>query len=242
MASAVSKDACEHLKHSYGVSDQKRALVLNGIDTQQFEKSKNNSLTKASLGLTDNDFVIGNVGNLRKEKNQELLIKALATLQYSPRGIRIVLVGDGPRRPNIQKLASDLGVEDRVIFLGTRNDVPYLYGLFDIYCLPSRYEGLPLTLLEAMAARVPVIGTNVLGIREVIKHRENGLLVPDNDPETLARAILELINDSDQRRRYVETACNHVAERYNIRNFVRNYESLFERMLENSKLDQKIAL
>jgi len=171
------------------------------------------------------------VGNLRKEKNQELLIRALAIMKDMGRSFKALFVGDGPCRSDLEMLAAELKVDEEIIFLGTRRDVPHLYWLLDIYCLTSRFEGLPLTLLEAMAAEVPVIGTDVIGIREVISNNENGVLVPDNDPEELAKAILMLAESVTLRNTLAEHGRRLVCDQYNLTKFVRNYQRLFQRLI-----------
>jgi len=207
LVSAVSKITYAHIKEIYNVEEKRLALVLNGIDVNLFKKGREKTISRESLGLRPQDIVFGTVGNLRKEKNQELLIRALAIMKDRGRSFKALFIGDGPCRSDLKMLATELGVEKQVIFLGIRSDVPRLYGLFDIYCLTSRFEGLPLTLLEAMAAGIPVIGTDVLGIREVIRNNENGLLVPDDEPKQLAKAILTLAQNA------------------------RNYDSLFRRVV-----------
>jgi len=181
--------------------------------------------------LRPQDIVFGTVGNLRQEKNQELLIRALAIMKDKGRSFKALFIGDGHCRSDLEMLAAELKVDEKIIFLGTRRDVPYLYGLLDIYCLTSRFEGLPLTLLEAMAAGVPVIGTDVLGIREVISNNENGLLVPDNDPEQLAKAILMLAQNVSLRNALAERGRRLVYDRYDLKTCVRNYEGVFQRLI-----------
>lgn len=228
--SVVSQAAYNYLKNKNYVNVENLGLVTNGVDFKLFRKARNNLVPRSSIGLNDDHIVIATVGNLRKEKNQALLIEALARIKNSGNSMRVVIVGDGPYRNELQALAKQLGVEEKVILLGTRNDVPNLFGNFDMYCLTSRYEGLPLTLLEAMASGVPVIGTDVLGIREVIRDQENGILVPDNDPEVLAKAILELSRNPRKRRIFVENGFKLISTRYNFEAFIKKYEQLFKRV------------
>ena len=231
LVSAVSKITYAHIKEIYNVEEKRLALVLNGIDVNLFKKGREKTVSRESLGLRPQDIVIGTVGNLRKEKNQELLIMALAIMKDRGRSFKALFIGDGPCRSDLEMLAAELKVDEKIIFLGTRRDVPHLYGLFDIYCLTSRFEGLPLTLLEAMAAGVPVIGTDVLGIREVISNNENGLLVPDNDPEELAKAILMLAQNVSLRNALAEAGRRLVCDRYDFKDCVTHYERLFQRLI-----------
>lgn len=229
MVTGVSAAAFAHLRKVYGVEERKCALIVNGIDLERF-RNGNRATIRAQLGLGTDDVVIGTVGNLRQEKNQGLLIQALALLQEWGLSFKGVLVGDGPCRSELEELAASLGIRDQVLFLGTRADVPALYAAFDFYCLCSRHEGMPLTLLEAMAASVPVIGTNVLGIAEVIDHGQNGLLVPDNDVAHLAAAIAVLHTDSELCGKLRTAGFNHVRDNYLLETSVNHYKRLFRQL------------
>lgn len=235
MVSAVSSLAYEHLYNVYNVDKERLALVQNGIDLNQFKKNNEKTISRKSLGLKENDIVIGIVGNLRIEKNQQLLIRALALLSKTSKKYKIVLVGNGPCRNDLEELSAELGVTDQSIFAGTRNDVPNIYGIFDMYCLTSHYEGLPLTILEAMASSVPVIGTDVLGIRELISNHKNGILVPDNNPKALAEAVVLLAGDNGRNEEIAENAYKLVSEQYNLKMFVKSYEKIFYHLTLNKK-------
>lgn len=228
---AVSAAAFDHLQKVYAIGDGKAALTPNGIDVDLFKAGANASSMRASLGLKPDDVVIGTVGNLRVEKNQALLIRAIALLKEWALPYKAVIVGDGPCRKELEELSSSLGVTNEVIFLGTRTDAPALYPVFDIYCLSSRFEGMPLTLLEAMSALVPVIGTNVLGIAEVICHNHNGLLVPDNEVAHLAAAIAVMQTDPEMKRRTTENGYRYVRDNYLLQTSVNRYKDLFRQLI-----------
>lgn len=229
MVNGVSAAAFGYLQKVYRVEERKSALIPNGIDMDRFRNS-GGALVRARLGLKTDELVIGTVGNLRQEKNQGLLLRAVALLQERGLPYKAVLVGDGPCRAELEELAASLGIEDQVLFLGTRTDVPSLYAAFDIYCLCSRYEGMPLTLLEAMAASLPVIGTNVLGIAEVIEHGFNGLLVPDNDAAHLAAAIAVLRTDRNLVESLQKEGPGYVRDNYLLETSVNSYKRLFRQL------------
>ncbi len=232
MVTAVSRGAFEYLIDHLSSDKKRTTLVLNGIDVELFKKGAEQPVLRHELGLADDDLVVGCVGNLRVEKNQELLIRALALLQGQDRNVKVLLIGDGPSRSFLENLTQELGVEDKVLFLGIRHDVPRLYGVMDVYCLPSRYEGLPLTLLEAMAAGTPIVGTDVLGISEVIQHRQNGLLVADNDPEKLKDALITLEQNLALRTALAESGRTRVDAAYSFAAFVSGYKLLFMQMTQ----------
>jgi glycosyltransferase involved in cell wall biosynthesis len=135
--------------------------------------------------------VVGSVGRLAPQKDHATLLEAAALLPE----VELVLVGDGPERPALERRAEELGLRGRVAFLGRRSDVPVLLPSFDVYVQSSRYEGLCLAVLEAQAAGVPVVATPVGGIRDTVVDGETGLLVPVGDPAAVAAAIRRLLDD-----------------------------------------------
>ena len=231
VVNAVSEASFAHLQQAYGVSNSKAVLTLNGIDMELFKSKCDRGKLRESLGLKPGETVVGTVGNLRREKNQALLIRAVAMLKDWGRPCKAVIVGDGPCRKELEELAATLGAGEEIIFLGTRNDVPSLYAAFDMYCLSSRFEGLPLTLLEAMSASLPVIGTEVMGIAEVVSHNHNGLLVPDDSCPHLAAAITVLQNDAPLRQRISENGHRFVKDNYLLESSVNRYKELFTSLI-----------
>jgi glycosyltransferase involved in cell wall biosynthesis len=231
VVNAVSQASFAHLQRAYAMVGSKAVLTPNGIDMGRFAPVGDRIKLRESLGLKGDDLVVGTVGNLRREKNQALLIRALALLKEWGKHYRAVIVGDGPCRAELEELSVALDAAEDVVFLGTRNDVPSLYGAFDIYCLCSRYEGLPLTLLEAMSASVPVIGTEVLGVTEVISHEYNGLLVPDDSSSHLAAAIAVLATDPQLRQKLIANGLGYVRDNYLLERSVSRYKELFSSLL-----------
>ncbi len=141
------------------------------------------------------------------------------------------LVGDGPLRPVVEKTVVEMGLEGRVLFLGVRNDVPKLLAASDVLVLSSEYEGVPLTVLEAMAAGKPVIATAVGGVPELVEDGVTGILVPPRNPEALAQGILRLAKDADLRQRMGKAAQQWALERFDIARTAREYEALYLRLL-----------
>ena len=230
-AGAVSPAACEYMINRYGVNSDNVNPLQNGIDVDLFESGSERTVPRKALGLSQDDIILGTVGNFRSEKNQKLLVQALKLLNRREPRFRAVFVGDGPCKAEVERLSRILDISESVLFLGTQNEMHRYYGLFDIYCLTSRYEGLPLTLLEAMASGVPTIGTDVLGIRDLIRHDENGILVPDDNPDELSKAILRLSQDLDLQQRIRNAARRMVREHYSLAAFVNNYVNRFRLLI-----------
>ena len=163
------------------------------------------------------------VGRLRHAKGLDVLLHALAGLPVA--GYQLRIVGDGELRKSLENLAVTLGVRDKIVFLGFRSDVTALMSSADCLVLPSRWEGMPNVVLEAMAIGLPVVATRVGGIPEVIEHGLTGWLVPPEDPLALAAALATALADRRRARCIAESARQRVARDYSI-------EAMSERTLE----------
>lgn len=168
---------------------------------------------RGSLGLEATQPVAVVVGRLTRAKNQEQVLRALVEVPV----LTVLICGDGPELARLQNLAKEIGVADRTRFLGLRADARLLMQAADIVVLSSRYEGLPLVLVEAMSEGTPVIATDVIGSRELVSHSENGLLVPVDDPHALAGAMGRVLEDKALARTLatqgVRTAALYTRER-----------------------------
>jgi glycosyltransferase involved in cell wall biosynthesis len=168
--------------------------------------------------------VVGNVARLVEQKGHRDLLAALARVPDA----RLVLVGEGPLRPELERLAASLGIGERVEFLGHRDDVPELLAGFDVFAFPSLFEGLCLAVIEAQAAGVPVVATPVGGIRETVIDGQTGLLVPPHDPAALAAGIARLLADPEEARRLARAARAQSA-RFSLERMVEATLALYER-------------
>ena len=223
---AISKQIEEYYLRRLLVKKRRLHFITNGIDFASFRSSNGPSL-RQRLGIGEREKVIGIIANLRQEKNHKLLISAFGTVAKSMRETRLVLVGFDCMDGELQRFAARSQASDKILFLGSRHDVPDLLAMFDIFCLPSIHEGLPLTVLEAMAAGVPVVGADVMGINEVVAHDVNGLLFPCNDEARLADTLLRLLRDEDLRSRLARAGESFVAEHFSLDDEVSSYDRLF---------------
>jgi glycosyltransferase involved in cell wall biosynthesis len=168
-------------------------VVVQGIDSTQFRAgAADRTEARHRMGVDDETIVIGTVGNLVGKKDHATLLHAAASMAL-PRPIEVVIAGTGPLESELRALASELGVS--VTLLGMRDDVPALLPGFDVFCLSSRFEGLPIALLEAMAAARPVVATAVGGVPQAITDGQDGLLVPAGDRAALASALTLVLED-----------------------------------------------
>lgn len=196
-----------------------------GVRIDELEVPLDPADAKAELGVTG--FVLGMVGRLEEQKGHRYLLAALPELARQIPGLVALLVGEGREQPALRALAGELGVTHLVHFLGTRRDLPRILRAVDVFVQPSLWEGLPLTVLMAMGARLPVVGTEVSGIIEVIADRDNGRLVPPGDSGALAAAILELYRRPEFRRRLGEAARRTVVAKYSQEAMLRRLEGLY---------------
>jgi len=168
-------------------------VVFHGLDAPV--GSADPAAARRALGLDLDEPVIGTVGNFTAKKDQATLVRALDRIP----GARLVLVGTGPQEGDLRKLVADRGLADRVTFVGSRDDVAALLPAFDVFALSSRYEGLPIALLEAMAAGRACVATSVGGVPEVVTDGVDGVLVPPGDADAFAAALAGLLADPDRR-------------------------------------------
>lgn len=200
--------------------------IINGIDLSRYKRNNDHS-AKERLGISSENFLIGMIANLRPEKRHETLISAFELFNKVVENSHLVLVGLDCMSGAVQSYAAKTSCAHRIHFLGSRKDVPDILNALDVFCLSSMHEGLPLTLLEAMACGVPVVGANVLGINEVIADNETGLLFEANNRAMLVDKLLMIAQDSSLRKKLQSSAYEYVSKNYNLPDKIIAYERLF---------------
>lgn len=201
---AVSKTDWRHLIDYRVASKAKSQVILNGVSDILPSSLQRNEIRK-KLGLSDGP-VIATVARLQFQKGGIYFLEAIPSILRSYPESQFLMVGDGPDREMLQQMAVKLKIQDRVLFLGNRDDVHDILNALDLFVLPSLWEGLPLCLLEAIRAKVPVIATDVDGNRDVIENEISGLLIPPKNGEAIAQAVLKMLREPTLAKRYVEQA------------------------------------
>jgi glycosyltransferase involved in cell wall biosynthesis len=218
------------LGHGVGTPAQIVAIP-NGVPTERASSVRRPEDVRAELGLGDAFFVLS-TGRLAEQKGLEYLIRAGALLDPELRDLRIVLAGDGPLREKLTRLVSNLGLDHTVSILGFRDDVGDLLAAADLIVLPSLWEGLSISLLEAMAAAKPVVTTSLGSNREVTNDGETAVLVPPKDSESLAAAILELARDRQRLAELGRRGFDRQRRRYTLRRMLDAYMDEYDRLLQ----------
>jgi glycosyltransferase involved in cell wall biosynthesis len=213
------------------ISESKVEVIHNGIDVEDFSHRPTGNLFKSVLTDNAEKQVVLTVAIMVMLKGHRYLIEAAAAI---PDAV-FVLVGDGPERTNLENLTMELGISDRVIFLGQRDDVAELLSDCDLFVLPSLLEGLSLSILEAMASEKPVIAIDIPGMDEIIINGKNGILVPPEDPEALAEKIKQLLSDTAAARRIAAEGKQSVIKRFSAERMISDISSLYRELIEQSK-------
>jgi glycosyltransferase involved in cell wall biosynthesis len=226
----IARDVAESVSRVYGVTNA--PLIANGIPTAEYADGKARDNVRRSLGLKDDEMVLLGVGRLMPQKNHGLLIRAFALASKKCAvPLRCLIAGTGELEPKLRAAAADLGIGDRIQFLGNRQDIPDLLNAVDVFALSSDWEGNPLSLMEAMSAGKAAICTAVGGVPEMIETGESGLLVPPGNIEEFADAMALLATNSELRMRLGRQAARVAAQRFGVRAMVEAYERLYLQLL-----------
>jgi glycosyltransferase involved in cell wall biosynthesis len=187
-----------------------------------------------NLGFARNERIIGIVAHILPHKGYDDLVHALSLVVERCPMVRCLVVGDAPRRRylgHLLNLADRLGVRGRLVFVGEQEDVAPFVDAMDVFVLPSLTEGLPLTVLEAMAVGKPVVGTDVGGISEAVRHGETGFVVPPRDPRKLAEALIGLLGDPSSARAMGEAGRRRVEKAFTMDNEVAQTVRTYRRIV-----------
>jgi glycosyltransferase involved in cell wall biosynthesis len=217
---AVGKASAQRMEDFYALGRDSVLSIPNGVPDS-------GEPVPLSGRAKDQLVVVGSVGRLDLMKAHELLLQAIAPLE----GVEVVILGEGEQRTNLEKLASDLGISDRVSLPGWVGDPRLYLSGFDIFALPSRSEGFPLAIVEAMLAARPVVATRVGSVPEAVRHGETGLLIDKNDVSGLTQAILQLRDDLTLRSQLGQRAREVAIAHFTVESMTKSYENLWQKLM-----------
>lgn len=227
---AVSRQAADNLDRRplARLMRKRAAYIPNALNFARVSGVVVDRVTKRrELGIPVGAFVAGSVGRLVRQKGYDVLLAAAPSVLARCPQARFVIVGTGALREDLQEQARRIGLADRVTFTGARADAIEVLKTFDLFVSPSRWEGLPTVILEAIAAGVPVVATQVSGANELIQDQVSGLLVPPEDPVALANAIIVMAAGGLQPARMAQTALDNAQSRFSIGAVAARYADLY---------------
>jgi glycosyltransferase involved in cell wall biosynthesis len=228
-----SQSIIRELREKEGVPARRLGLIYSGIDVSRFALVSSRAKTRAELGLEPRTLTLVVVANLIPYKGHADLLQALALADSRlPAQWRLLVVGrDDGIGHELRRQAAALGLEEKIVFLGLRNDIPEILAACDMGVLASHQEGLSIAVFEGMAAGLPMVVTDVGGNREAVLDGQTGLLVPAHDPARLAAAIVRLANDEQLRSRLSAAARARMAEHFTLEQSVKSYDALYNVLL-----------
>lgn len=221
----VGPEVADYFVRTIGIPEKRVMIVPNGVDIAAFDCDR--EAARAELGLSPHDVVIGTVGRLEPEKDQATLLEAFRQVKGGNRPIRLLIVGDGRMAGELKSQAERIGVSDRTLFLGYRRDIPKLLAAMDVFVLSSIREGLPISLIEAMAARRPVVASDIGSIKDLVQDGRNGVLVPSGDAVSFGKVLQRLIENRELREGLGEGGHRTVEASFSLSTMIRTYEDLY---------------
>jgi len=231
---AVSDRVREVMLEQIGPIEDRIFVIYNGVDLRRYEIPVDRMAVRRQLGLRADARVFATVGTLRAEKGHRFLIDAAAMIVPQHPDLHFLLIGDGKLRAELQVQVESLNLHSNIHFLGNRSDVAELLISSDFFILPSICEGMPMALLEAMAAGKPIIATTVSGVEQVMIPNETGLIVPPGDTLKLADAILELISDPARAQAMGLAARQRVAKEFSAQKQADDHLALYRQLIQRS--------
>ncbi|MBF0317668.1 MAG: glycosyltransferase family 4 protein [Nitrospirae bacterium] len=231
------KNMRANLVRNCGFPQDRVVSIPTGVD-EGFFATPRQSHGRSEYGIDADTVVIVNVGILRTVKGQEVTLQAFKKVLEVIPNVRCILVGDGPGRNRLENVAKTLGISESVIFTGFLDDVAAIYSFSDVCVLSSFSEGVPQSVLQAMAVGVPVVATRVGGVPEIVAHEKTGLLVDSGDHEALAAQIIRLIKDPALAKALTKNARTFVLEDHCLEAMVTKIERLYMTLLQRKTGNQ----
>ncbi|UZD23931.1 glycosyltransferase [Algoriphagus halophytocola] len=232
----ISPAVIEYLKNQVGVPNQKLKLIPNGVDIPMPTNPKVIQILKDKLQIREGDVVVGAVGRVYNQvKRFSDILEAMAILSLPH--LKFILIGNGPDLESLKEQASSLGLQDQAHFVGYEADPNAFYGLMDVFCVPSLQEGFGLVAVEAMFHHLPVIASQVGGLKDVVQEGKTGYLIPPLSPDLMAEKIKNLIENPTLRSSMGERGKQRALENYTSERYCKEVEKLYLELLSNKKIE-----
>ncbi len=227
---SVSDHLTRYIENIIGRRTEKCTTIYNGIPLESGDNHINSLCEREKIGLSKDDIVIGSVGNIKHAKGYAYLIKAAKLIHNQNSRCKFIIAGfaEGQFFDDLIKLRNRLSLEDTVKFIGYQEDVNKVFGIMDIFMLPSLSEGFSLATIEAMAREIPVIVTESGGPQEIVKNNFSGLIVKVADENALAKAVIYYLNNPSKMELFTINAKKNVYNNFSIKNMITKYKQLYE--------------
>jgi len=229
MMTANSDSVADFYRDEIGIPDGRLTVIPNGVPNIDSAAS---GRLREELGLSPDCRIIGFVGRLAPQKNLRDLVWGFHLLKQAAKTpVALVIIGEGPQRDSLAQFLTDLGTRELVHFMGHRDDASELMQDFNVFCLPSGFEGMSNSLMEAMACGIPSVVSDIAPNLELIRHEENGLTFPVGKAPDLGKAVLRLLGDDELSRRLGSAAKDLIATAHSVDALVQQHEELYQRLL-----------
>jgi len=227
----VSRQIVEIMSDWIGPGRRPVRYIANGISLDSFRGQPSRDEARTLLDLPARSFVLGTVSRVTQCKNHLLLVEVFSRLLRHVPDARLLVVGDGPALPLVKARVQELGLQPSVMLLGARRDVPRILAAMDVFCLPSEVEGMPMTVLEAMAAGLPVVASKVGGIPDVVEDGRTGVLASPHAPEQFEAALETLANDPEGARAMGRSGRDRLMAQFSLERVMVAYDALYREAL-----------
>lgn len=227
MITGVSNFSKDSLVRYERLPGKRIDVIYNGIETTEFNNGADREAKRKELGINSADIAVGMIGRFAPVKNHRMLLSAFKDVLKVISNIKLILAGDGALKKECAEFTLKLGMQNNVSFLGRRSDIPALLSAFDIYVLPSIAEAASLTLLEAMAAGLPVVAMDAGGNPEIVLNDRTGILVSPGDSAGFSKAIITLAQDPEKRKRLGSSGKKRSEEMFTMDMMLAKYEELY---------------
>jgi glycosyltransferase involved in cell wall biosynthesis len=227
----VSDSLKRILSEGRGLPAQRVARIYNGIEVDQYHPDLKETDLRNNLGISPTIPLVGAIGRMVWQKGFEFLIRAMPNIIAASSETRLLLVGDGPLRIELETLAKKLNVSDKIIFTGFRSDVSQILSTVDVLAIPSLLEGFPMITLEGMAMAKPIVATKIQGITEQLTEGKQAILVPPQNPNALSDALLKIIQDTELASMLAIAARRKVENDFSVEKMVSETEKVYRSLL-----------
>lgn len=228
---AVSSDVAKTLTRLL-ISQEKIEVIINGIDTDEFQiNTIEREKLRRELGIEKDCIFIGTFGRMSHEKGQKYFIEACLLISQANQNTRFIIVGDGPKEQELKNYAKEIGIINKILFVGFQKNMQKFYSAIDIFVLPSLIEGTSMVLLEAMSCGIPVIATGVGGNLSVIDNGVDGMIVPPMKSDELSNTILRIMNDKNYQFFLSKNSRDKIVRYYSSKKMADKYSDVYLEIL-----------